>query len=140
MKNAENKDKATINSNEKINQKYNFVEQKNNHEKVEAEIVSDIINDVPYEHVKTDQEYVQQTADDVQTIEYQTTKYNNDFINTAIEFNKVDISAANQKNNLYSDLFDAVVDLPPKKVSIGHAPKTEDIFIDDDLFSDVKIR
>ena len=95
---------------------------------------------MPYEHVKTDQEYVQQTADDVQTIEYQTTKYNNDFINTAIEFNKVDISAANQKNNLYSDLFDAVVDLPPKKVSIGHAPKTEDIFIDDDLFSDVKIR
>ena len=74
MKNAENKDKATINSNEKINQKYNFVEQKNNHEKLEAEIVSDIINDVPYEHIKTDQEYVQQTADDVETIEYQITK------------------------------------------------------------------
>ena len=74
MKNAENKDKATINSNEKINQKYNFVEQKNNHEKAEAEIVSDIINDVPYEHIKTDQEYVQQTADDVETIEYQITK------------------------------------------------------------------
>ena len=55
---------------------------------------------MPYEHVKTDQEYVQQTADDVQTIEYQTTKYNNDFINTAIEFNKVDISAANQKTQL----------------------------------------
>ena len=74
MKNAENKVKATINSNEKINKKYNFVEQKNIHEKVEAEIVSDIINDVPYEHIKTDQEYVQQTADDVETIEYQITK------------------------------------------------------------------
>ena len=38
----------------------------------------------------TYQEYVQQTADDAQTIEYQTTKENNDFINTAIELNKVD--------------------------------------------------
>ena len=68
MKNTENKVKATINSNEKINKKYNSVEQKNNHEKVEAEIVSDIINDVPYEHIKTDQEYVQQTADDVKQL------------------------------------------------------------------------
>ena len=46
MWNVENKDKATVNSNEKIKQKYNFVEQKNGHEKVDAEIVSDIFNDV----------------------------------------------------------------------------------------------
>ena len=92
---------STVKSNEKIKQKYNFVEQKNDHEKVEAEIVSDIIKDVPYEHIKTDQEYVQQTADDVQTIEYQTTKENNGFINTAIEFNKVNISAANQKKTQF---------------------------------------
>ena len=55
MSNIKNKDKATVNSNEKIKHKCNFVEQKNDHEKVEAEIVSDIINDVlPYKHIKTD--------------------------------------------------------------------------------------
>ena len=56
---------------------------------------------MPCKHIKTDQEYVQQTADDVQTIEYQTTKENNGFINTAIEFNKVNISAANQKKTQF---------------------------------------
>ena len=67
-------------------------------------------------------------------------KEDNDFINTAIEFKKVDISAANQKNYyFYFDLFGAVVDLPPKKGSIDDAPKTEDALINDDLFSDIKI-
>ena len=44
-----------------------------------------------------------------------------------------------KKHNFYSDLFYAVVDLPPEKVSIGDVPKTGDIFIDGNLFSDVKI-
>ena len=64
MFDVENKDKATVNSNEKIKQKYNFVELKIDHKKVEAEVVSDIINDMPYKHTKTDQEYVRQTTDD----------------------------------------------------------------------------
>ena len=66
MFDVENKDKATVKSNEKIKQKYNFVELKIDHKKVEAEVVSDIINDMPYKHIKTDQEYVQQTTDDAQ--------------------------------------------------------------------------
>ena len=52
---------------------------------------------MPYQYIKTDQEYVQQTADDAQTIEYQTTKENKDFMNTAIEFNKVDIQLLTKK-------------------------------------------
>lgn len=42
-------------------------------------------------------------------------------------------------HDFYSDIFDAVVDLPPEKESIDEAPKTEDIFTDDNLFSDLNI-
>ena len=52
---------------------------------------------------------------------------------------KVDILADNQKHDFYSDLFDAVADVPPEKVRIKEASKIEDIFIDDDLSSDTKI-
>lgn len=52
---------------------------------------------------------------------------------------KVDIPADNQKHDFYSDLFDAVADLPPEKVRIEEASKIEDIFIDNDLSSDTKI-
>ena len=52
---------------------------------------------------------------------------------------KVDILADNQKYDFYSDLFDAVADVPPEKVRIKEASKIEDIFIDDDLSSDTKI-
>ena len=63
------------------------------------------------------------------------------FLHIAIDFNKVDISAANQKKyDFHSELFDAVVDLPPEKIDIDNTTVTEDIFIDDDLFSDTDIK
>ena len=43
-------------------------------------------------------------------------------------------------HDFYSDIFDEVVDLPPEKESIDKAPKTEDIFTDDNLFSDLNIK
>lgn len=58
---------------------------------VEAETVNDIINDVPYGHIKKDQQYVELTVDDTQSVENQIKNENKDFINTAIEFNKVDM-------------------------------------------------
>ena len=74
MSNVENKNKATVNSKKKIKQKCNFIEQKADNEKAEAEIVKDVINDVPYEHIKTDQQYIELTVDDAQTIEDQIKK------------------------------------------------------------------
>ena len=51
------------------------------------------------------------------------------------------LTAANQKKyDFHSELFDAVVDLPPEKIDIDNTTVTEDIFIDDDLFSDTDIK
>ena len=41
-----------------------------------------------------------------------------------------------EKSNLDNDLFVAVIDLPDSRQIIDDAPTTEDIFIDDDLFSE----
>ena len=141
ISNLDDKDKVAAKNNKKIEQKHNFLEQKNTHEKAEKQIVSDILNSVLYEHKKTDELYIEATVDDVLKTEIEIKNENDNFLDTAIGFNKVDLSAANQKkNDFYSELFDAAIDLPPEKIDIDDAPLTEDIFIDDDLFSDTDMK
>ena len=41
-----------------------------------------------------------------------------------------------KKSDFYNNLFDAIIDLPDSMQIIDNAPITEDIFIDDDLFSE----
>ena len=45
------------------------------------------------------------------------------------------MTSAAQKGCFYNNLLDAVIDLPNSGQIIDDAPATEDIFIDDDLFS-----
>ena len=42
----------SLKNNENIEEKYNFLKQKNTHKKAEEKIASDILNNVLYEHKK----------------------------------------------------------------------------------------
>ena len=95
---------------------------------------------MPYQYIKTDQEYVQQIADDAQTIEYETTKENKDFINTAIEFNKVDLQLLTKKTRFLFWFISCSCWFATWKSKYQWRTKREDIFIDDDLFSDSEIK
>ena len=60
-----------------------------------------------------------------------------DFLQTASEFNKTDAAATRQKKvDLHDKLFDDIKDVPHSRQVIDDDPTTEDIFIDDELFSD----
>ena len=91
---------------------------------------------LPATYSKMNCRNIKKTIDDALKNEDEIKNKNDNFLDTAIDFNKVGISAANQKkHNFHSELFDAVADLPPEKIYIDDMPITEDIFINDDLFS-----
>ena len=101
ISNLDDKDKVAAKNNKKIEEKHNFLEQKDTHEKAEKQIVSDILNSVLYEHKKTDELYIEATVDDVLKTEIEIKNKNDNFLDTAIGFNKVDLSAANQKRTIF---------------------------------------
>ena len=72
---------------------------------------------------KPDEPYLEPTVDDALKNEDEIKNKNDNFLDTAIDFNKVGISAANQKkHNFHSELFDAVADLPPEKYTLMTCP------------------
>ena len=73
---------------------------------------------------KPDEPYLEPTVDDALKNEDEIKNKNDNFLDTAIDFNKVGISAANQKkHNFHSELFDAVADLPPEKYTLMTCPQ-----------------
>ena len=76
------------------------------------------------------------TVTDAATNEGQTNKEIADFLQLASEFNKVDAVATRQKKvDYYNKLFDDIQDEPDRREEID-VIKTEDIFFNDDIFSD----
>ena len=70
------------------------------------------------------------------TIEEQIKKQTDDSLQLAFEFNKVDAAATCQKKvDYYQELFEDVHDELDRRQKIYDALTTEDIFIDNDLFS-----
>ena len=60
-----------------------------------------------------------------------------DFLKIVSEFNKVDAAATRQKKiDFYNKLLNDAQDIPDRRQEIDGNVETEDIFIDDDLFSD----
>ena len=58
-------------------------------------------------------------------------------LKVASECNKIDAAATRQKKvDYYDKLFEDVQEIDNSRQTIDDAPKTEDIFIDDELFSD----
>ena len=112
-----------------VKEKYGFNEKPSLDDKFEEQIVMDILNNVPYDHAETEEPYVEPTVQDAETIDDKTKQENEDYLQTAAEFNKIHMATTAQKSNFYNDLFDAVVDLPVSRQIIGDTPTTEDILL-----------
>ena len=85
---------------------------------------------------KIETPYVQPTIRDVQTIENETKNEIDEFLLAASGFNKIDIAATKQKKvDFYNKLFDDLQDVTDYRQVINDTLKTEDLFIDDEFFS-----
>ena len=74
---------------------------------------------------------------EVVTIENETNKEIDDFLKVASEFKKIDAAATRQKKvDCYDKLFEDVQEIDNSRQKIDNALKTEDIFIEDEIFSD----
>ena len=77
------------------------------------------------------------TVADAATIKDQTNKEIDDVLQLVSEFNKVDAAATRRKKVDYCDkLFDNIQDEPGRREEVDDLIKTEDIFINDNIFSD----
>ena len=95
--NTEKKDSDTKKHNDLVKEKYNFDKKPSVDDKFEEQIVMDLLEDVPYDHIKTEGPYTEPTAQDVQTTNDEIKQKNEDFLQTPAEFNKIDIAATVQK-------------------------------------------
>ena len=84
------------------------------------------------EHKKIEHLYVEPQVQDAETIEKETTEEDDEFFDLDQKYNKIDNVATEQKKQDYFiDLFDDVLD---EDNLFNDTMKTEDIFIDDNLF------
>ena len=75
----------------------NFLKKLSNENNFEREFAEDILNDKPYEHKKSGTPYVSPTVSDAATIEVQSKKEIDGFLQLASEFIKADAAATRQK-------------------------------------------
>ena len=139
--NLENQDKDTKKNNEYVKNTYEFYKRPSDEDTFEKQIIEDIIKNEPNEHKKIETPYVSPAVQDVQTIEDEIKNEIDDFIQTVSEFNKIDAAATKQKQvDFYDKLFDDIKDILDSGQIIDDAPTTEDIFIDDELFSGINTK
>ena len=72
--------------------------------KFKEQIVIDILNNVPYDHVKTKQPYVEPTAQDAEKIDDKIKQENEDYLQTAAEFNKIDMVVTAHKKVTFTTI------------------------------------
>ena len=116
LANMGDQDNANKTNNENIKDTYEFFKKPSDEDIFERETVEDILKDAPYQHKKTETPYVTPTVADAATIEDQTNKETDDFLQLASEFNKVDVAATRQEKVGYFDkLFDDIQDEPNRR-------------------------
>ena len=59
-----------------------------------------ILNNVPYSYIKTEKLYVELTVQDAETIDDELKQENEDYLQTAAKFNKIDMVSTAQKKQL----------------------------------------
>ena len=97
---TEKKDPDTKKYDDSVKEKYDFDEKPSVDDKFEEQIVTDILNNIPYVHIKPEETYVEPTVHDTQTIDDEIKQENEGFLQTAAEFNKTDMAATAQKKQL----------------------------------------
>ena len=85
-----------------VKEKYKLDEKPSVDDKFEDQIVMDILNNVWYDHIKTEELYVEPTVQDAQTIDDEIKHQNEDFLQIAAKFNKIDMAATAQKKATFT--------------------------------------
>ena len=99
---TEKKDSDTIKYNDLVEGNHDFDEKSSFDDKFEEQIAMDILNNVPYDHIKTEEPYVETIVQDVQTIDEEVKQENEDVLQTSAEFNKIDMTATAQKKSAFT--------------------------------------
>ena len=109
-------------------------------QKTEQQIVQSIMDNEPFLlQKKTKNNYVEPKPEKIDEIENEYDKNKKDYLQTAFEFNKVDLSTAKDTLKKKKDgILDAATDLPSDNVKIDDDVKIDDIIIDDHGFFDEK--
>ena len=91
----------------------------------------------PFLYKKTENDYILPQPQTAEIIQKETEQNNAGYLQTALEFNKVNLTTARENLEKKIDgILDAAADLPPQNVKIDDTPKLNDIFIDDNGFFD----
>ena len=137
LSNLNDQDRATKKNNEDVEKTCELFKKSSDEDNFEVLIIEDIINNEPYKHKKIEVPYVEPTVKDAGTIENESNKKIGDFLKVASEFNKIDAAATRHKKvDYYEKLFEDVQEIDDSRQKIDGSPKTEDIFIDHEFFSD----
>ena len=86
------------------------------------------------EHKKIEHCYVEPQVQDAETIEIETKKEDDEFFDLEQKFNVIDNAATEQKKQ--NDITDLVDDVLDENNPFNNKIKTEDIYIEDNLFDD----
>ena len=125
--NLERQGKDNKKNNKDVKKTYEFYKKHSDEDTFEKQII---------EHKKVETPYLPPTAQDAQTIADEIKNEIDNFLQTASEFNKIDTAATKQKKvDFYDKLFDDVKDIPGTRQIIDDTLTTEEIFVDDKLFS-----
>ena len=127
--------------NKKIKEEmFKFKPETTDFQKTEQQIVQSIMDNEPFLlQKKTKNNYVEPKPEKIDEIENEYDKNKKDYLQTAFEFNKVDLSTAKDTLKKKKDgILDAATDLPSDNVKIDDDVKIDDIIIDDHGFFDEK--
>ena len=87
-----------------VEENYGFDEKSSSDDKFEEQIAMDILNNVSYDHIKTEEPYVETIVQDVQTIDDEIKQENEDVLQTSAECNKIDMTATAQKKSAFTTI------------------------------------
>ena len=86
------KDSDTKKCNNLVKEKYDFDEKPSADDKFEEQIVVNILNSVQYDQIKTEKPYLEPALQDAQTIDDEIKQENKDALQTAAEFDKINMA------------------------------------------------
>ena len=64
----------------------------------------DILSNVQYDHTKTEELYVETTVQDAETVNDEIKQENKDYLQTAAEFNKIDMPTTPHKRATFTTI------------------------------------
>ena len=105
IKHRKKKDSDTTKYNESVKEKSDFDEKPSVDGRFEEKIVMDILNNILYDLIKTEEPYVEPTVQDPETTDDRIKQENEDYLQTAAEFNRIDMGTTAHKKATFTAIF-----------------------------------